>query len=87
MPLTIPDSAKCLTPGCRRECTHVLSLRMGRRDTGAGWAPNTEAYFCTPCAIHGADIAIVYAPNKTKAVKVDVAVVTKIASRRTPILS
>ena len=85
MPLTIPDHARCAIPGCRKEPTHLLSLRMRRKDTGADWAPNTAAYFCTPHAVSGAGITVLYTPDNTGTVKVEVSAVTKTHSRTTPI--
>jgi hypothetical protein len=72
MGLKIPDNAICLVPGCEREPTHIFSLRMRRQDSGADWAPNTEAYFCTPCAIEGCRIEVMYEPVKTGEVDVQV---------------
>jgi hypothetical protein len=65
MGLKIPDDATCLVPGCKREPTHIFSLRMRRQDSGADWAPDTRAYFCTPCATEGCRIEVMYEPMKT----------------------
>ena len=83
--LKIPADAKCSVPGCRAEPSHVLSLRMRRRDTGADWAPNTEAYYCSIHANGGADITILYRPTSSREVNVDVATFKTQASRRTKI--
>ena len=83
--INIPPDAKCLVPGCRREVTHVFSMRMRRLDTGADWAPNSTAYFCTPHADDGAHVSVLYEPNKTGIVESAVAVVGKFARRETQI--
>jgi hypothetical protein len=82
MGLSFPANAKCSIPGCRKGPTHVLSLRMRRRDSGADWAPNTEAYFCTDHATDGATLTILYEPNMSGHVRVDV-VASKTAVSRT----
>lgn len=84
MSLRIPATARCLVPSCRGTPTHKLGLRMRRQDSGADWAPDTEAYFCTAHATSGAEIIVLYAPNVTKEVTVSVTA-TKIAKRTTPI--
>ena len=87
MGLHIPDNAGCLLPGCTNEPTHLLSLRMRRRDSGADWAPNTEAYFCTDHATKGAHVLVLYSPDTTGEVEVDVsaAYTARSVSRTTPI--
>lgn len=85
MSLKIPDDAVCIVPGCRREPTHLLSMRMRRKDTGADWAPNTAAYFCTPHANDGAHVDVQYTPNKTGNVEIAVSAVKRVVSRTTPI--
>lgn len=35
MALHIPDDAHCLVPDCEEEPTHLLALRMRRKDSGA----------------------------------------------------
>jgi hypothetical protein len=83
--LSIPNDARCLVPGCRCEVTHVFSMRMRRLDTGADWAPNSTAYFCTPHADDGALVTVFYEPNKTGFVDIAVSVISKIARRETRI--
>ena len=84
MSLSIPRDALCLVPGCRAKPTHRLSLRMRRKDSGADWAPDTSALFCTRHATNGADIVVLYEPNSSKEVRVSVTA-TQIARRVTPI--
>jgi hypothetical protein len=72
MGLHIPSNGECLVPGCSNPPTHLLSLRMRRKDSGADWAPNTEAYFCTDHATSGAEVEILYRPNVTGTVAVTV---------------
>jgi len=84
MGLSIPAGARCLIPGCRKAPTHKLSLRMRRKDSGADWAPDTEACFCTKHAVEGADIVVLYEPNLSKEVTVSVTA-AQIARRTTPI--
>lgn len=61
-----------MVPGCGDHPTHVLSLRMRRRDTGADWAPNLPAFFCTPHATDGAKLTILYEPRADGHVEVEV---------------
>ena len=63
MSLKFPEDATCMVEGCTGKVTHLLSLRMRRPDTGADWAPNLPAYFCSLHAIGGADIEIAYTPT------------------------
>ena len=83
--LKIPANARCLVPRCQRKVTHVFSTRMRRLDTGADWAPNSAAYFCTKHADDGARISVFYEPTKTKIVEVIVGVVPKLVQRSTKI--
>ena len=87
MALNIPANAQCLLPGCPHEPTHLLSLRMRRKDSGADWAPNTEAYFCTGHATEGAQIVVLYSPNTSGEVEIDVsaAFTARSVTRTTPI--
>jgi hypothetical protein len=87
MGLKFPDDARCLIPGCRGEPTHKLSVRMRRKDSGADWAPDTPAYFCTRHATNGADVSILYEPNSSKEVAVSVTGVraAKVVTRTTKI--
>lgn len=78
----IPHGARCLI--CGAEATHLLSLRMRRDDTGADWAPNLPAYFCTGCATDGCHITIEYTPTDSGRVDVDV-LVRHVVTRDTPI--
>jgi hypothetical protein len=57
---------------------------MRRDDTGADWAPNLPAYFCTDHATNGCHITIEYAPTDTGRVDVDV-LVRHAVQRDTPI--
>lgn len=82
MPLKTPIFARCSIPGCRGEITHLLAVRMRRLDSGADWAPNTHAYFCTRHADDGAKMTILYEPNQSGEVEVDV-VASKTAVSRT----
>ena len=87
MALNIPDDAECLLPGCVNDPTHLLSLRMRRQDSGADWAPNTPAYFCTEHATKGAHIVVLYSPDTTGVVEIDVSAAysARTVSRTTPI--
>jgi hypothetical protein len=87
MGLNIPTNAICLLPGCTNEPTHLLSLRMRRRDSGADWAPNTEAYFCADHATKGAQVVVLYCPTATGEVEIDVsaAFTARSVTRTTPI--
>ena len=85
MGLRIPANAECLIPRCDEEPTHVFSVRMRRKDSGADWAPNTEAYFCERHANDGARISVFYEPIPMGFVTVSVQAVTEAASRTTPI--
>ena len=87
MGLNIPANAVCLLPGCSGKPTHLLSLRMRRKDSGADWAPNTPAYFCTPHATKGAHVVVLYSPDTSGVVEIDVsaAVTARTVSRSTPI--
>jgi hypothetical protein len=78
--LRIPDNADCAN--CGREPTHVLSLRMRRRDTGADWAPNLPVYFCEDCANGGAEITMLYEPTDTGKVNVRVIGVDSVWGQR-----
>jgi hypothetical protein len=81
--LNIPADAECLV--CGKQATHLLSLRMRREDTGADWAPNTTAFFCTAHANGGAKITVLYEPTGTKEVETGVVAVRHAAARTTPI--
>ena len=59
---------------CGAPATHLLSLRMRRDDTGADWAPNLPAYFCTAHATNGCRISIEYEATDSGRVDVDVTV-------------
>ena len=83
--LSIPEDSRCLVPGCRGEVTHVFSMRMRRLDTGADWAPNSTAYFCTSHADSGANVSVLYEPNKSGLVEIAVAVVGRPVRRVTRI--
>lgn len=84
--LHIPDDAKCAVRGCRKEPTHMLSLRMRRAaDTGADWAPNLPAYFCTRHATNGARVTLLFEPTNTHCVEANVFSVDFAAERVTPI--
>jgi hypothetical protein len=83
--LTIPADARCSIVGCRGAVTHLLAMRMRRKDTGADWAPNTHAYFCTPHATDGAKLTILYEPNQSGEVQVEVAATKTAVSRTTQI--
>ena len=83
--LTIPGEARCAIPGCRKQVTHLLSVRMRRQDTGADWAPNTEAFFCVDHATDGADVEVLYEPNESGNVRVDVVASRTAVSRTTRI--
>lgn len=74
--LNFPDDAVCSTPGCPNKPTHQFSMRMRRMDSGADWAPNHPAFFCTPCATDGARVTVLYEPTQTGHVEA-----TLIASR------
>lgn len=69
--LKFPDGVRCLIPGCQEKVTHQFSVRMRRKDTGADWAPNVPAYFCTLHANSGAEIKIVYEPNRSGKVEIE----------------
>ena len=85
MSLNIPASARCLVPGCANVPTHLLSMRMRRKDTGADWAPNTRAYFCTPHANNGAHLTVLYEPNRTGEVAIAVSASKRTVTRTTKI--
>lgn len=82
MGLSFPSSARCSIPGCRAPVTHCFSIRMRREDSGADWAPNHPAYFCTPHACDGAKVTVLYEPNQSGAVDVSL-VATKTVTERT----
>lgn len=86
MGLKIPQGARCQMPGCRLTPTHLLSVRMRRQDSGADWAPNSEAYFCTPHATRGAHISLLYEPNHTGFVEVAVSASRRTVTRTTKIV-
>jgi len=69
--LHFPDDAICFVPGCKRPLTHQLSVRMRRKDTGADWAPNIPAYFCSYHANSGCVMRILYEPQVDKIVNVE----------------
>lgn len=85
MPLKFPPDAACLVPGCERTPTHVFSVRMRRKDTGAVWAPNSTAYFCDRHAEKGAEISVFYKPTFSGKIEMNVATASETASRITEI--
>ena len=85
MSLKFPEDARCLIHGCTKTPTHVLSLRMRRQDSGADWAPNTEAYFCTKHAVEGALIEVLYTPNLTRTIEIAVSAPMRKVTRLTSI--
>lgn len=71
MSLSFPPDAECLIPECGRKVTHQFSVRMRRKDTGADWAPNLPAYFCSFHANSGASIQILYQAKTTGQVEIE----------------
>jgi hypothetical protein len=53
----MPD---CIVPGCRRNATNNLGVRLRRSDTSAIWAPNANAYVCDTHSRSGASITLIY---------------------------
>lgn len=80
MSLTIPSDAQCLTPGCPREPSLSLSLRIRRRDTSAAWAPELHAYACEFCGAGGAKVTVLFEP--TGSGKIESEVVGVFAGKR-----
>lgn len=85
MSLHVPPGTSCTIPGCRGTVTHRLAIRMRRIDTGADWAPDTNAYFCERHATHGADVTLLYVPMKHEQVVTHVVTASLPITRRTPI--
>lgn len=53
----MPD---CIVPGCSRQATNNLSIRLRRPDTSAIWAPNLDAFVCNIHAVSGARMHVLY---------------------------
>lgn len=81
----IPPNASCMVSGCKGTVTHLLSLRMRREDTGADWAPNLPAYFCSEHANSGSEIVLIYHPTRTGTNAIEVCVGSQTVNRTTKI--
>jgi hypothetical protein len=82
MSLHFPDDAVCAVPGCGRKLTHQFSVRMRRKDTGADWAPNLPAYFCSFHAGSGCRLRILYEPMNTELVDAELFYTESIGAHR-----
>jgi len=80
--LHFPDDATCLVPGCGRALTHQISVRMRRKDTGADWAPNLPAYFCSFHARSGCRLRILYEPRMDRVVDAEVFYTESVGAHR-----
>jgi hypothetical protein len=75
----------CIIPGCPREASNNLSVRLRRADTSAIWAPNTDAYVCDTHATQGARLTLFYESVDSGSVEINVHGAAPAASRTTPI--
>jgi hypothetical protein len=57
--------ADCIVPGCRRNASNNLGVRLRKPDTTAVWAFETTAHVCDLHARSGARLSLVYEPTAT----------------------
>jgi hypothetical protein len=84
---------KCMVSGCPQEGVNKLGIRCRvwnnnnptKGKTAALWSPDTDAYLCDVHALSGATITVIYEPDDTQGIKVQVISGQKVSSRNTPI--
>jgi len=84
---------KCIVSGCPEEGVNKLGIRCrvwntnnpAKGKTAALWSPDTDAYLCDLHALSGATITIIYEPDDTKGLRVQVISGQKVSSRNTVI--
>jgi hypothetical protein len=81
--VTVPD---CIVPGCRRDATNNLGVRLRRPpQADAHWSPNTNAFICDTHARAGARITLLYEQANNRRIETRVYAVDEPVLRRTQI--
>jgi hypothetical protein len=62
----------CIVPGCGRNATNNLGVRLRKADTSAIWAPNANAYVCDRHARSGARITLIYEATDSGRIELNV---------------
>lgn len=83
----------CIVPGCAREGKNKLGVRCrvwhhqrpGKAKTAALWSPDADAYLCDEHALGGADITVLYEPNRSGEIAIGVIAAAHVERRATPI--
>lgn len=74
--------ADCIVPGCRRNASNNLGVRLRKPDTTAIWAFETAAHVCDTHARSGARLVMIYEPTTTGRVEFNVQGATEPIVRR-----
>lgn len=84
---------ECVVPGCTGEGRNKLGVRCrvwhhgrpGKAKTSALWSPDAEAYLCDEHALCGANITLLYEPNRSGEIAIRVIAAAHVERRATPI--
>jgi len=77
--------ADCIVPGCGRNATNNLGVRLRKPDTSAIWAPNANVYVCDRHARSGARVMVIYEANESGRIELSVQGAEAPTVRRTAI--
>lgn len=86
----------CIVPGCNREGRNRLGIRCRiahdrptlfpkKGKTAALFAPDAEAYLCDQHALGGAEMTLLFEPNRSKQTTIKVIAATTVEERTTNI--